>query len=133
MLVMSGLVVVALIALIITFGGKHPVQRFISLFLEETEDDEPAMQKSISAPVVVMATLTRKSDDRLRMIESNGDVRLIDEYYELTFITRKGQTVKIECSFDAYEKIPFNQQGSLTYRKNKLVKFKYYEDTIYNG
>lgn len=133
MLVMFGAVAIALIALIITFGGKHPVQRFISLFLEEIEDDESEMQKSISAPVVVMATLIRKSDDRLRTIESNGDVRLIDEYYELTFMTRKGQTVKIECSFDAYEKIPFNQQGSLTYRKNRLVKFKYYEDTIYNG
>ena len=45
----------------------------------------------------------------------------------------KGQTVKIECSADAYEKIPFNQEGSLTYRKNKLVKFKYYEDTVYDS
>lgn len=50
MLVMFGAVAIALIALIITFGGKHPVQRFISLFLEEIEDDESEMQKSISAP-----------------------------------------------------------------------------------
>ena len=80
-----------------------------------------------------MATLIRKSDDRLRIIESDGNIKLIDEYYELTFINRKGQTVKIECSADAYEKIPFNQEGSLTYRKNKLVKFKYYEDTVYDS
>ena len=47
-------------------------------------------------------------------------------------MTRKGQQVTIECSAEAYEKIPFNQQGSLTNKKNMLVKFKYYEDTIYN-
>lgn len=135
MLIMFGAVAIALIFIVITFGGDNPVQRFISLFLvkEPDEDDEPVEKKSFSAPVVEMATLIRKSDDRLRVIESNGNVRLIDEYYELTFVTRKGQNVKIECSAEAYEKIPFNQQGSLTYRKNKLVKFKYYEDTVYEN
>lgn len=133
MLIMFGAIAIALLLIIVTFGGDNPLQRFISLFLEETDDDEPVEKKSFSAPVVEMATLIRKSDDRLRIIESNGDVKLVDEYYELTFITRKGQNVKIECSADAYEKIPFNQQGSLTYRKNKLVKFKYYEDTVYES
>lgn len=134
MLIMFGAIAIALIVIIITFGGDSPFQRFISLFLEEEpEEDGLSEQKKFSAPVVEMATLIRKSDDRLRVIESNGDVKLIDEYYELTFVTRKGQTVEIECSVDAYEKIPFNQQGSLTYRKNKLVKFKYYEDTVYNN
>lgn len=131
MLIMFGAVAIALILIIITFGGDNPLQRFISLFLEEeTDDGEQVEKKSFSAPVVEMATLIRKSDDRLRVIESNGNVKLLDEYYELTFVTRKGQNIKIECSADAYEKIPFNQQGSLTYRKNKLVKFKYYEDTV---
>jgi hypothetical protein len=80
-----------------------------------------------------MATLIRKSDDRLRVIESTGQVKMIDEYYELVFVTRKGKTLKIECSRNAYEKVPFNQQGSLTYKRGRLVKFKYYEDTVYNN
>lgn len=130
MLIMFGAIAIALILIIITFGEDNPLERFISLFLEEADDEEPVENKSFSAPVVEMATLIRKSDDRLRVIESNGDVKLVDEYYELTFVTRKGRNIKIECSADAYEKIPFNQQGSLTYRKNKLVKFKFYEDTV---
>lgn len=90
-------------------------------------------QKRTSEPIVEMATLIRKSDDRLRVVESTGQVKLIDEYYELVFATRKGRTLKIECSRAAYDKVPFNQQGSLTYKRNTLVKFKYYEDTIYNN
>lgn len=92
-----------------------------------------AVQKKTSEPIVEMATLIRKSDDRLRVIESTGQQKLIDEYYELVFVTRKGRTLKIECSRNAYERIPFNQQGSLTYKRNTLVKFKYYEDIIYNN
>lgn len=91
------------------------------------------VQKKTSEPIVEMATLIRKSDDRLRVIESTGQQKLIDEYYELVFVTRKGKTLKIECSRDAYERVPFNQQGSLTYKRNTLVKFKYYEDVVYNN
>ncbi|MDE5834048.1 MAG: DUF2500 family protein [Ruminococcus sp.] len=133
MLIMFGAIAIALILIIITFGGDNPVERFISLFIEEEDENtEEVEKKSFSAPVVEMATLIRKSDDRRRVIESDGNVKLLDEYYELTFLTRKGRNIKIECSAEVYEKIPFNQQGSLTYRKNKLVKFKYYEDTVYN-
>lgn len=131
-LIMFGAVAVSLVLIIITFGGKNPLERFISLFLEEIPDGEIAEQNNSSAPVVEMATLIQKSDDRLRIVENDGNVKLIDEYYELTFVTRKGQTVKVECSGDAYEKIPFDKQGSLTYKKNKLVKFKYYEDIVYD-
>ena len=94
---------------------------------------EEGVQKKTSEPIVEMATLVRKSDDRLRVIESTGQQKLLDEYYELVFVTRKGQKLKIECSREAYDKIPFNQQGSLTYKRNTLVKFKYYEDTVYNN
>lgn len=143
MLIMFGAIAVVVVILIVTFGGDKPFQRFISLFLEEDSpdgqrknhgDDEfsQPVQKKNSAPVVEMATLVRKSDDRLRVIESDGQVRLIDEYYELWFVTRKGQNIRIECSKEAYETLPFNQQGSLTYRKNRLVKFKYYEDVVYD-
>lgn len=129
MLIMFGAIAIALILIIITFGGDNPLQRFISLFVEEIDDDS----EHFSSPVIEMATLIRKSDDRLRVIENDGSVKLLDEYYELTFVNRKGQNVKIECSADAYEKIPFNLEGSLTYRKNKLIKFKYFEDTVYDN
>ena len=89
--------------------------------------------KKTGEPIVEMATLIRKCDDRLRIIESTGQQKLVDEYYELVFLTRKGQKVKVECSRQAYDRIPFNQQGSLTYKRNTLVKFKYYEDTVYNN
>lgn len=150
-ILLAGIAIV-LIIIIILFAGKSPFMRFLSIFLEETDGSERAerslenvntssnrravkndVQKKTSEPVVEMATLIRKSDDRLRVVESTGQVKLIDEYYELVFVTRKGKTVKIECSRDAYDKIPFNQQGSLTYKRNTLVKFKYYEDTIYNN
>ena len=89
-------------------------------------------QKKTSEPIVEMATLIQKSDDRLRIIERDGSVKLIDEYYELIFETRKGQQLKITCSREAYDKIPFDEQGSLTYKRGVLVKFKMYDSTVYN-
>lgn len=158
LLILLAAIVVVLILVILLFSGKSSFRRLLSLFLEEREDyegDEGSddsgvpvkqqtptqrrraavednVQKRTSEPIVEMATLVRKSDDRLRVIESTGQVRLVDEYYELIFVTRKGQKLKIECSAEAYEKVPFNQQGSLTYKRNTLVKFKYYEDTVFN-
>ncbi len=152
LLIMLGAIAVILVLVILLFGGKSPFMRFMNFFLEENggqgagapptregrysrrpaREDEQT-QKKTSEPIVEMATLVRKSDDRLRVIESTGQQKLLDEYYELQFVTRKGQKLKIECSREAYEKIPFNQLGSLTYKRNTLVKFKYYEDTIYNN
>ena len=160
LLILLAAIVVVLILIILLFSGKSAFRRFLSLFLEERSDDyddgdmpvksapanrapqqhdrrvgqndEFAQQKRTSEPIVEMATLIRKSDDRMRIIESTGQVKLVDEYYELIFVTRKGQKLKIECSAEAYDKVPFNQQGSLTYRRNTLVKFKYYEDTVFN-
>lgn len=153
-ILLAGIAVV-LIIVILLFAGKSPFMKFLSIFLEEEggESGDRArserysenvntsrkkapkedVQKKTSEPIVEMATLIRKSDDRLRVIESSGQVKMIDEYYELVFVTRKGKTLKIECSREAYDKVPFNQQGSLTYKRNTLVKFKYYEDTIYNS
>ena len=79
-----------------------------------------------------MVKLIRKNDDRLRVYESDGSVHILDPYFELEFVTRKGQTLKIQCSEQAYEKVPFNVEGSLTYKRNTLVKFKFYEGIVYN-
>lgn len=150
LLILLGGIAAVLVIIIILFSGKSRFRRILSIFLEDTGEDvdnvpdrrapngghraeaQQYVQKSTNEPNVVMATLIRKSDDRLRVIESTGQVHLEDEYYELVFVTRKGQKLKIECSAEAYDKIPFNQQGSLTYRRNTLVKFKYYEDTVLN-
>ena len=152
LLITLGAIAVILVLVILLFGGRSPFMRFMNFFLEENGGQQGAgsgapirersasrrpveeqTQKKTSEPIVEMATLVRKSDDRLRVIESTGQQKLFDEYYELQFVTRKGQKLKIECSREAYEKIPFNQQGSLTYKRNTLVKFKYYEDTVYNN
>lgn len=151
LLILLAAIAVILILVIIIFSGKSPFRKLLSFFLEEqsVEDGESPsgtqrqtdrqhnaekefVQKRTSEPIVEMATLIRKSDDRLRIIESTGQEKLVDAYYELVFVTRKGQKLKIECSPEAYNKVPFNQQGSLTYKRNTLVKFKFYEDTVYN-
>ena len=149
LLIILGAIAGVLVVVIFLFGSKSSFRRTITLFLEggdsngyqpqrrntpvqrsaAPQEDE---QKSTSEPIVVMATLVRKSDDRHRIIESTGQTRIEDEYYELVFVTRKGKKLRIECSAHAYDKVPFNQQGSLTYKRNTLVKFKYYEDTVLN-
>lgn len=149
LLILLGAIAVVLIIVILLFSGKSSFRRILQLFLNDQADaangapqnfkavrnnNAPAepQQKKTSEPIVEMATLVQKSDDRLRIIESSGQERLEDAYYELVFVTRKGRRVAIECSAQAYDKVPFNQQGSLTYKRNMLVKFKYYEDTVYN-
>lgn len=143
LLILLGAIAVVLVLVVLLFGGKSPFMRIMNIFLEETDESgapvkkekkkkgEP-VQKNTSQPIVEMAELVRKRDDRLRIIESDGREELVDAYYELEFVTRKGQTLKIQCSGSAYGKIPFGQQGSLTYKRNTLVKFKYYEDTVFN-
>ncbi|MBQ9897859.1 MAG: hypothetical protein IJM44_00200 [Ruminococcus sp.] len=148
LLILLAGIVIALIIVILLFSGKSSFMRFMSIFLEDQDkadggrvnsrrgresSSDDQQQKKTWEPIVEMATLIRKTDDRQRIIESTGQERLVDEFYELTFVTRKGQKLRIECSRDAYDRIPFNQQGSLTYRRNVLVKFKYYEDTIFNN
>lgn len=137
LLILLGAIIIVLLLVMILFGGKSPFMKFFSFFFEDTGEggkrNKEEVQKSSFEPVVEMAKLVRKSDDRLRIYESDGSVKLVDAYYELEFITRKGKRLKIECSKDAYEKIPFNEEGSLTYKRNTLVKFKFYEGTIFNS
>ena len=136
LLIILGAIAIVLILVILMFSGnsrfRKPARAHSGAqrYAQQPADEE--VQKSTSEPIVVMATLIRKSDDRLRIIESTGQERIVDPYYELIFVTRKGRKLKIECSAQAYDRIPFNQQGSLTYKRNTLVKFKFYGDMIYN-
>lgn len=140
LLIMLGWIVGILLFIIIFFGGKGPIRKFIGFFIEEI-DDVPARgsrnsnggQKYSNEPVVEMVKLVRKSDERLRIYESDGSMHILDPYFELEFITRKGIKLKIQCSEEAYNKIPFDEEGSLTYKRNTLVKFKFYDGIIYNG
>lgn len=131
LLITLGAIIIVLLLVLILFGGKGPLTKLLSFFLENTGNSADG-QKNSYEPVVVMAKLLRKSDDRLRICESDGSFQLIDEYYELEFVTRKGKVLKIECSRDAYENVPFDVEGSLTYKNNKLVKYKFYEGIVYN-
>ena len=160
LLLLFGIVIVLLIILLLGSGKKF--RRGVGMLLADSDEErqryasqaplhhasKPQKQKILtegeayyedagdqkysSTNQIEMVTLIRKSDDRLRVIESTGQTRLMDEYYQLVFKTRKGKLIKVECNRRAWEQIPFNQQGSLTYKKNTLVKFKYFEGTVYN-
>lgn len=139
LLIMLGSIVVVLLLIVILFGGKGPMRKLISFFIEETDSEavhggrkSEDSQKYTNEPIVEMVKLIRKTDDRLRVYESDGSMHIVDPYYELEFVTRKGKMLKIQCSEQAYGKIPFNEEGSLTYKRNTLVKFKFYEGIIYN-
>ncbi|MBQ3139590.1 MAG: hypothetical protein IJB68_08815 [Ruminococcus sp.] len=139
LLIMLGSIVVVLLIIVIFFGSKGPMRKLIGFFIEETDSETVRggrktedSQKYSNEPIVEMAKLIRKTDDRLRVFESDGSMHIVDPYYELEFITRKGKRLKISCSETAYGQIPFNEEGSLTYKRNTLVKFKFYEGIIYN-
>lgn len=72
-----------------------------------------------------MAILQQKIDERRRVVDSSGHSTLYDEYFELVFETRKGETLRLVASRAAFKEIPFNQEGALTHKKGNLIKFKY--------
>ena len=137
-LIILGSIAAVLLILAVFFRNTALVRKLMGLFIEELDDENGRVsrreetQKSSNEPLVEMAKLVRKSDDRLRVYESDGSMHIVDEYFELEFLTRKGKKLKIACSEAAYGKIPFNEEGSLTYKRNTLVKFKLYEGIIYN-
>lgn len=137
-LIILGSIAAVLLILAVFFRNTALVRKLMGLFIEELDDENGRVsrreetQKSSNEPIVEMAKLVRKSDDRLRVYESDGSMHIVDEFFELEFLTRKGKKLKIACSEAAYGKIPFNEEGSLTYKRNTLVKFKLYEGIIYN-
>ena len=137
-LIILGSIAAVLLILAVFFRNTALVRKLMGIFIEELDDENGRVsrreetQKSSNEPIVEMAKLVLKSDDRLRVYESDGSMHIVDEYFELEFLTRKGKKLKIACSEAAYGKIPFNEEGSLTYKRNTLVKFKLYEGIIYN-
>lgn len=133
---------IVILLLIVIFGGKKNLfGKILNFFVEETDEEEDgsprprerqnraakqaANRKNANQPYTEMAILMQKIDERRRVVDSSGHSTLYDEYFELVFETRKGETLHLTASRAAFKEIPFNQQGSLTHKKGKLVKFKY--------
>ena len=71
-------------------------------------------------------------DERRRVVDSLGHSTLSDEYFELVFETRRGETLRLVTSRAAFKEIPFNEDGALTYKRNRLIRFKYSGGTVEN-
>ncbi len=138
-------VIIVILLLVVIFGGKN-AKKIFNFFVEEVEDTEGASRpartrpekrqrvsfkqqgdrrRNPNQPYTEMAILMQKIDERRRVVDSSGHSTLYDEYFELVFETRKGETLHLTASRAAFKEIPFNQQGSLTHKRGKLVKFKY--------
>lgn len=72
-----------------------------------------------------MAILTHKIDERRRVVDSSGHSTLYDEYFELVFETRRGETLHLVTTRAAFKETPFNQDGAVTYKHGRLLRFKY--------
>ncbi len=132
-------VIVAILLLVVIFGGKQQNWRkVLNFFIEETDEADSRPQRirpdrmkssggrrNPNQPYTEMAILMQKIDERRRVVDSSGHSTLYDEYFELVFQTRKGETLHLTASRAAFKEIPFNQQGSLTHKRGTLVKFKY--------
>lgn len=139
--------VAVILLLIVLFGGNRKLLRQIKHYFVQGSGDSdvpyarptPAQHKknlqkqrrqssahrNPSQVYTEMATLMQKIDERRRVVDSSGHSTLYDEYFELVFETRKGETVRLTASRAAFKEIPFNKTGSLTYKRGALIKFKY--------
>lgn len=137
--------VVAVLLLVVLFGGKKQRwKKIVDFFVEEVEvEDSPAPSRSprrersrgLRLPSAQssrnnqshteMAVLMQKVDERRRVVDSSGHSTLSGEYFELVFETRKGEILHLETSRASFKEVPFNQQGSLTHKRGKMIKFKY--------
>lgn len=145
--IILGAVFLILILLVI-FGGKQTRRKIFGFFVEEVEETpfrpDPSEKKSgrflrggKSTPrrnpnqtYTEMAILQQKIDERRRVVDSTGHSKIYDEYFELVFETRKGETVRLVTSRATFKEVPFNQEGALTHKKGMLIKFKYHGGII---
>ncbi len=145
--IILGAVAVILLLVAIFGGRKFNLRKILYFFIEEvdaeggetprrskssgsraprrTESGNAGSRRNPNQNYTEMAILMQKIDERRRVVDSSGHSTLYDEYFELVFQTRKGETLHLTASRAAFKEIPFNQQGALTYKKGTLVKFKY--------
>lgn len=142
--------VVLILLLLVIFGGKKTRRKIFGFFVEEVEETpfrpDPTEKKTRRKPqrpaaksptrrnanqaVTEMAILAQKIDERRRVVDSTGHSRIFDEYFELVFTTRKGETLRLVTSRATFKEVPFNQEGALTHKKGMLLKFKYHGGVI---
>ncbi|MBR3629563.1 MAG: hypothetical protein IKN55_03725 [Oscillospiraceae bacterium] len=146
--IILGAVFLILILLVI-FGGKQTRRKIFSFFVEEVEETpfrpDPNEKSTRRRPqntgskgtrrnqnqaITEMAILAQKIDERRRVVDSTGHSKIYDEYFELVFTTRKGETLRLVTSRAAFKEVPFNQEGALTHKKGMLLKFKYHGGVI---
>ena len=138
-----------ILLLLVIFGGKKTRRKIFGFFVEEIEETpfrpDPNEKKSRRKPqntgksstrrnnnqaVTEMAILAQKIDERRRVVDSTGHSKIYDEYFELVFTTRKGETLRLVTSRATFKEVPFNQEGALTHKKGMLLKFKYHGGVI---
>ncbi|MCR5717814.1 MAG: hypothetical protein K6F80_02110 [Oscillospiraceae bacterium] len=108
----------------------HPVH--LTLHREKPEKSSQRRAKQLKradddpdTPHTVIAILTHKIDERKRVVDSTGHATLSNEFFELVFETREGQSLRLIAPRAAFKETPFNQDGYLTYQGDRFVRFRY--------
>ncbi len=141
--------VCVILLLVALLGGKKTRRKMLGFFVEEREKTplRPAASSKKGRPrpakvkkggarrnpnqaYTEMAILQQKIDERRRIVDSTGHSTIYDEYFELVFETRRGETIHLVTSRPTFKEVPFNQEGALTHKKGMLIKFKYHGGLI---
>lgn len=136
--------VCVILLLVALFGGKKTRRRLLGFFVEEVEETPlrsakkrpPVKNKKNGArrnsnqAYTEMAILCQKIDERRRVVDNMGHSTIYDEYFELVFETRRGETIHLVASRPTFKEVPFHQEGALTHKKGMFIKFKYHGGLI---
>ncbi len=136
--------IAVILVLVVILGSKKSAfrRKFDELFVQETvgsghkmefnkeyyitgEKNMRLFSKTKSPTRTEMVTLVQKVDERRRTLDPSGTSKLYNEYYELIFRTRKGEILHIVTTKTVYKEVPFNQTGSLTFKGEQFLKFKF--------
>lgn len=108
-----------------TVGSAGHRMEFNKEYYITGEKNMRLFSKGKSPTRTEMVTLVQKVDERRRTLDPSGTSKLYNEYYELIFRTRKGEILHIVTTKVVYKEIPFNQTGSLTFKGEQFIKFKF--------